>query len=178
MTGDQNNFISLNRKGGNVAFGYDSFSKILRKGVVELVSEHVKEKNVLLVEDLKHNILSVSKICDQGYTLKFDSGRCLIREKDSRILVASPTRRPSNIYILGEEKIKKTEDTRKISKEEKDQKTEKKNEVLLSAICSGGAAPPFSIDVKGERNQEHYDRGSMSVSINDKGGYCWKIGCH
>jgi hypothetical protein len=32
---------------------------------------------------------------------------------------------------------------------------------------------------KGERNWDHDDRGSMSVSINDKGGDCWKIGwCH
>jgi hypothetical protein len=30
---------------------------------------------------------------------------------------------------------------------------------------------------KGERNWDHDDRGRMSVSINDKGGDCWKIGC-
>jgi hypothetical protein len=56
-------------------------------------------------------------------------------------LVATTTRRPSNIYILDKEKRKKIEDTRKRSKEEKYQKTGKKNEVLLSAICSGGATP-------------------------------------
>jgi hypothetical protein len=32
MTGDQNKFINLNRKGGNVAFGDDSSAKILGKG--------------------------------------------------------------------------------------------------------------------------------------------------
>jgi hypothetical protein len=42
MTGDQNKFIILNRKGGNVAFGDYSSAKILGKGVVELGSEHVK----------------------------------------------------------------------------------------------------------------------------------------
>jgi hypothetical protein len=32
---------------------------------------------------------------------------------------------------------------------------------------------PFVIDVKGgEKDQEHNHRGSMSVSINDKGGDC------
>ena len=32
---------------------------------------------------------------------------------------------------------------------------------------------PFAIDVKGgEKELEHDDRGSMSISINDKGGYC------
>jgi hypothetical protein len=137
MTGDQNKFISLNRKGGNVAFGDDSSTKILGKGLVKLGSENVKEKNVLLVEYLKHNLLSVSKMCDQGYTLMFDSRRCKIREEGSGRLVATATRRPSNIYILDQEKRKKIEDTQKTLKEEKDQKTGKKNEVLLSAICSG-----------------------------------------
>jgi hypothetical protein len=73
MTEDQDKSISLKRKGGNVSFGDDSSAKIIGKGVVELGSKNVKENNVLLVEYLKHNILSVSKMCDQGYTLTFDS---------------------------------------------------------------------------------------------------------
>jgi hypothetical protein len=75
MTRDQDKFIILKRKGGNVAFGDDSSTKIIRKGVVEIGRKNVKAKNVLLVEDLKHNLLSVSKMCDQGYTLTFDSKR-------------------------------------------------------------------------------------------------------
>jgi hypothetical protein len=58
-----------------VAFGNDSSAKILGKGVVEVGRKNVKEKNVLLVEDLKHNLLSASKMCDQGYTLMFESQR-------------------------------------------------------------------------------------------------------
>jgi hypothetical protein len=52
-----------------------------------------------------------------------------------------------------------------------------KEESYLFPLNSGGEALPFSIDVKGERNLDHDDRGSMSVSINDKGGDCWKIDC-
>ena len=70
--------------------------------------KHVKEKNVLLVEDLNHNLLSVSKMCDQGYTLAFDSQKSKIRENNSRRLVATVTRRPNNIYILD---MKKRENT-------------------------------------------------------------------
>jgi hypothetical protein len=73
MTEDQRKFVSLKKKGGNVAFGDDSSIKILGKGTVNLGSENVKVGKVLLVEDIKHNFLSVSKICDQGYTLTFDS---------------------------------------------------------------------------------------------------------
>jgi len=141
MTSNQEKFISLKRKGGNVAFGDDSSSKILGEGVVELGRKNVKVKNVLLVEDLNHNLLSVSKICDQGYTLVFDSRKCKIRENNSGRLVANATRRPNNIYILDLKKREKTEATQKDSKDEKFPKTKNKDEVLLSATCSGGAAP-------------------------------------
>jgi hypothetical protein len=100
MIGDQDNFIILKRKGGNVTFGDDSSTKILGEGVVELERKNVKANNVLLVEDLKHNLFSVSKMCDQGYTLTFDSRKCKIRENNSGRLVATATRRPRNIYIL------------------------------------------------------------------------------
>jgi hypothetical protein len=141
MTEDQDKFISLKRKGGNVAFGDDSSAKIIGEGVVELGRKNVKAKNVLLVEDLKHNLLSVSKMCDQGYTLMFDSWKCKIRENNSRRLVTIATRRPNNIYILYMKKREKIEATQKYSKEEKVPKTKNKDEVLLSATCSGGATP-------------------------------------
>ena len=65
MTGDQDKFIILKRKCGNVSFGDDPSAKILGEGLVELGRKNVKEKNVLLVEDLNHNLLSVSKMSDQ-----------------------------------------------------------------------------------------------------------------
>jgi hypothetical protein len=66
MTGDQSKFVMLKKKGGNVAFGDESSTKILGKGTVNLGSENVKAGKVLSIEDLKHNVLSVSKICDHG----------------------------------------------------------------------------------------------------------------
>jgi hypothetical protein len=36
------------------------------------------EENVLLVEDMKHNLLSVIQMCDQGHELQFDSYKCEI----------------------------------------------------------------------------------------------------
>jgi hypothetical protein len=131
----------LKNKGGNVVFGDDSSTKILGKGTVNLGSENVKAGKFLLVEDLKHNILTVSKMCDQGYTLVFDSRKCKIRENNTGKLVATTTRRPNNIYILDMKKRGKIEAIEKDSKEEKVPKTKNKDEVLLSATCSGGVAP-------------------------------------
>ena len=80
-------------------------------------------------------------------------------------MVATTTRIPNNIYILDMKKREKKKSTQKDSKEEKVPKTKNKDEVLLSATCSGRAAPkkrvtffslnlgggtlPFAIDVKG-----------------------------
>ena len=65
MIGDRNKFINLKEgNGGSVAFGNNSFVKILGKGLVDLGSDKAKATNVLLVEDLKHNLLSVRKMCD------------------------------------------------------------------------------------------------------------------
>ena len=95
MTGDQNKFISLKkRKSGSVAFGNDSTVKILGKGVVNLGNTKLKVEGVLLIEDLKHNLLSVGKLCDQGYNLRFNSRKCEIREAKSGILVAIAIRNP------------------------------------------------------------------------------------
>ena len=74
MTRDQNNFISLkNEKGSNVTFGDNVSTKIIGKGIESLGNKKVRAKNVLLVEDLKHNFLNVSHMCDQGHTCTFNS---------------------------------------------------------------------------------------------------------
>jgi hypothetical protein len=58
------------------------------------------EENFLLVENMKHNLLSVSQMCDQKHTLIFNSKECEIRKEGSGRLVEITTRTPNNIYIL------------------------------------------------------------------------------
>ena len=65
MTGYPNKFISLKRnKKGKDTFGYNLSSKIIGKGIVA-IRDKMKAKNVLLVKNLKPNLLSVSQTCDQ-----------------------------------------------------------------------------------------------------------------
>jgi hypothetical protein len=52
-----------------------------------------------------------------------------------------------------------------------------KEEGHLMPLKSGEKPYPFPLMSKGKINWDHDYRGSMSVSINDKGGDCWKIGC-
>jgi hypothetical protein len=81
MTNDRDKFLTLiKERYGSVSFGNDDSTKIIGKGTVRIGNKNTKAENVLLVEDMKHNILSVSKMCDQGHKVTFDSQKCKIRK--------------------------------------------------------------------------------------------------
>ena len=58
------------------------------------------QKNVLLLENMTHNLLSVIQLCDQGHILTFNSKECEITRKGSGRLVAIVARTPNDIYVL------------------------------------------------------------------------------
>ena len=62
MTGDKNKFLNLKQHKGKVTFGDNASGNILGRGTVNLGK--YKAKNVLLVENLKPSLLSVSQTCD------------------------------------------------------------------------------------------------------------------
>jgi hypothetical protein len=49
---------------------------------------------------MKHNLLSVRQMCNQGHKVTFDSQKCEIRKEGSGKLVATTVRTSSNIYVL------------------------------------------------------------------------------
>jgi hypothetical protein len=103
MIVDRDKFLTLRKeKDGSVSFRNDDSTKIIGKGTVRIGNKNEKAKNVLLVEDMKHNILSVSQMCDQGHKVTFNSQKCEIRREGSWKLVAIATRTSSNIYVLSE----------------------------------------------------------------------------
>ena len=81
MTGDRDMFLTLqNERDGSVSFGNDDSTKIIGKDTFRIGNKSTKAENVLLVEDMKHNILCVSQMYDQGHKLTFDSEKCEIRK--------------------------------------------------------------------------------------------------
>jgi hypothetical protein len=101
MTRDQIKILKLNNKRkGKLTFGDNMSSKILRKATVNLGNKKTKAKDVLLVENIKPNHLSVSQTCDQGHVLTFDSHKCEIIKKDTRNLIVVAPRTSTNLYIL------------------------------------------------------------------------------
>lgn len=67
MTGDKYKMISYNalEKEKNATFGNDSPAVINGKGSIFL-KENVKYGNFMYVDGLKHSLLSVIQMCDQG----------------------------------------------------------------------------------------------------------------
>ena len=103
MIGDQTKFLTLKKENeGSVTFGGNTTSRIDGKGTLSLDNGKTKIENVLYVEDLKHNLLNVSQMCDQVQTLTFNSQVCEIRKVGLERLVAKSIRTSSNIYDLNE----------------------------------------------------------------------------
>ena len=64
------------KKGGNVTFGDGSKSQIKGKGTISLTGLP-NIANVLYVEGLRVNLLSISQICDQDFMVLFLKGNAL-----------------------------------------------------------------------------------------------------
>jgi hypothetical protein len=99
MTGDKNKFTSLALKdGGNVKFGDNSKGKIIGIGNIGKTYSLVIE-NVLLVDGLKHNLLSISQLCDKSYNVIFKSIMCIIvNEVNNQVLFVAF--RNENVYTI------------------------------------------------------------------------------
>ena len=93
MTSDKSKFLSLSEyKSRNVAFGNDAPRKIKGKGLVKLSNGKWKAQDVLFVDGIKHNILSVIQICDRGCEVFFTSKDCKIKYVTLGQLVAKGIR--------------------------------------------------------------------------------------
>jgi hypothetical protein len=101
--GNRDRFLKLRKERYGLVYfvNYDS-AKIIGKGTIKIGNKNTKAENVLLVEDMKHNLLSVSQMCDQSHNVTLDSQKCEIRKEGLGKLFATAARTSSNIYVLSE----------------------------------------------------------------------------
>lgn len=99
MTGYPIKFSSLSkRKGENVTFSDNSKGKIVEIGNIGGNFSRLIE-NVLLVNNLKHSLLSIRQLCDKGYKVISDASKCLTEHAlDERL--AFTGHRHENIYTI------------------------------------------------------------------------------
>ena len=84
MTRDRSLFkVFDSKKGDNVTFGDGSKAQIKGKGIISLL-KLPNSTNVLYVEGLKVNLLSISQICDQDFMVLFSKGKCLVMDKSGK----------------------------------------------------------------------------------------------
>ena len=79
-------------KSGNVTFGNDALGKIKGKGMVKLSNGKGKAQDVLFLDGLKHNLLSVIHVCDRGCEVVFTSKDWKIKSVSSGKLVTKGIR--------------------------------------------------------------------------------------
>lgn len=82
-------------------FGDNSSIKIKGEGTLNIDGK-LKAHDVYYVEGLKHNLLSVSQMCDKGYKFTFDSTGCQIKNESIGQNVAKGKRVDGNVYNLKE----------------------------------------------------------------------------
>ncbi|XP_043714578.1 uncharacterized protein LOC122662940 [Telopea speciosissima] len=103
MTGDKDKFLNLEHVGkGLVRFGNNDGARVEGKGKIRLYNEHISSNNALYVSELKHNILSVSQLCDSGNEVLFTKDGCVIKKTKNGKIEAQGSRTACNLYALFE----------------------------------------------------------------------------
>ena len=99
MTGDISLFSDfVANKKGYISYGDHKKGFILGKGSICNTSS-ITISNVMLVEGLRHNLLSTSQSCDNGYKVTFAKDCCIIEHNEKNDCMFKGVR-VSNIYML------------------------------------------------------------------------------
>ncbi|XP_073121706.1 uncharacterized protein [Henckelia pumila] len=91
----------IEQNGGRVTYGGVAKGRIVGKGTLN-VKGFPKLHNVLHVEGLNANLISISQLCDDGLHVKFDKNTCEVFYNANHCVVTG-TRSVDNCYQLGEE---------------------------------------------------------------------------
>ncbi|PNX99239.1 gag-pol polyprotein, partial [Trifolium pratense] len=84
-----------------VTFGDGAKGKI--KGIGKLSGPDLPSlDNVLLVEGLTANLISISQLCDQGLNVSFNNSECIVSNKDQEVMKGS--RSKDNCYLWQSQK--------------------------------------------------------------------------
>jgi len=98
LTEDKTKFAKFEMKEeGFVTFEDKNKERILGNGVIGNGSSF-NIKNVLLVEGMKHNLISISQLCDKGFKVMFEPNKCFIYDAYGSIVLIG--KRVNNIYQL------------------------------------------------------------------------------
>ena len=99
MSGEEQLFNNVTKQDlGLVTFDDNSKVRAVGIGFVGFVGTTQVEQ-VLLVDGLKHNLLSISQLCDERNIVTFEHDKCIIRSPES-MKTRFVAQRRKNMYVL------------------------------------------------------------------------------
>uniref|UniRef100_A0A803MDK0 Fe2OG dioxygenase domain-containing protein n=1 Tax=Chenopodium quinoa TaxID=63459 RepID=A0A803MDK0_CHEQI len=104
MTGNKDMFIKLDMGVANqVTLGDGKKANVEGRGVIAVNSKANNTKyihDVLYVPNLTHNLLSVGKLVQRGYSANFDNGECIVTDKKSGTILAKVQMADNKVFPL------------------------------------------------------------------------------
>ena len=85
------------KEGGSVTFRGNQSGKII--GTRTIGNSSISINIVWLVYGLEHNLLSISRFCDNGYDVMFGKTNCIVINKDNKSIVFKG-KRVENVYKI------------------------------------------------------------------------------
>ena len=93
------------KKGGKVIFGGNQHGRVIGGGMVSL-KPTMSINNVLLVNGLKYNLLSVSQLCDSENSVVFNRDQCIVNNSNgTRLFVARGNLYKIDMSELSDQKV-------------------------------------------------------------------------
>ena len=99
MSGEEQLFNNVTKQDlGSVTFGDNSKARAVGIGSVGFVGTTQVEQ-VLLIDGLKHNLLNISQLCDEGNIITFEHDKCIIKSLETK-KTRFFAQRNKNMYVL------------------------------------------------------------------------------
>lgn len=100
MTGEWGLLAQLEKaQGGCVTFSDENTTKIL--GVGTIVAHGIPPlPEALYMKGLKQSLVSISQLCDKGYTLQFGKDECIIKNHEGGRILVEGMRTRDNCYVI------------------------------------------------------------------------------
>ena len=97
MTGDSILLTEFKERASpSITFGDDSKGFTVGYGLIS--KDNVILNKVTLVDGLKHNLLSISQLCDKGLNVSFNFEACVVtNKKDNKVVITEYWK--GNVYI-------------------------------------------------------------------------------
>ena len=95
----------LPRQKGSVTFGDNSKGRIM--GIGSINQNRASMEKVLFVQGLKHNLMSVSQLCDNGMRVIFEATKCTVENMTNRKTIFQG-KREGNVYVIHLEDLEGT----------------------------------------------------------------------